>query len=175
MLCLLVQGVKELKTASMRLVSQFAQSQTSAGYFKNALLWMPSPRRQKLQVVIFLYYSTSLWDFIRVTILAFFGSLEVFLEFSYAQRQDIMDVGLMAGLNVAEIINGPTVVFISRLAGTRHVATRNGSLWNNVISNLLFVVSCSSVFVIYQLVIADWYLWLQVFRVWLKVYAAAIG
>ncbi|GJU34036.1 splicing factor U2af large subunit B-like protein isoform X3 [Tanacetum coccineum] len=52
--------VKELKTASMRLVSQLAQSQTSAGYFKNALLWMPSPLRQKLQVVIFLYYSTSL-------------------------------------------------------------------------------------------------------------------
>ncbi|GJW09597.1 cationic amino acid transporter 8, vacuolar [Tanacetum coccineum] len=43
----------------------------------------------------------------------------------------------------------------------------SGSLWNNVISNLLFVVSCSSVFVISELV-----------GVWLKVYAAyaaAIG
>ncbi|GKC21786.1 hypothetical protein Tco_1023936 [Tanacetum coccineum] len=89
------KGVKELKTASMRLVSQFAQSQTSAGYFKNALLWMPSPRRQKLQVVIFLYYSTSLWDFIRVTILAFFGSLEVFLEsLMYADDVTFAEVSL---------------------------------------------------------------------------------
>ncbi|GKC85045.1 brefeldin A-inhibited guanine nucleotide-exchange protein 5 [Tanacetum coccineum] len=47
---------------------------------------------------------------------------------SYAQRQDIKDIGLMAGLNVARIINGNAFVFISLLAGTRHVATRNGTL-----------------------------------------------
>nr|GEW33631.1 pyrophosphate--fructose 6-phosphate 1-phosphotransferase subunit alpha [Tanacetum cinerariifolium] len=64
------------------------------------------------------------WDVTKVTILAFLGSLEM----SYARRQDIKDVGLMADLNVARIINGPTVVFISHLAGTRHVATRNGCL-----------------------------------------------
>ncbi|PWA87585.1 HEAT repeat-containing protein [Artemisia annua] len=46
------QEVKELKTASVRLVSQLAQSQTSAGYFKDALLSMPSTRRQKLQEII---------------------------------------------------------------------------------------------------------------------------
>lgn len=45
------QEVKELKTASMRLVSQLAQSQTSAVYFKDALLSMPFTRRQKLQVI----------------------------------------------------------------------------------------------------------------------------
>nr|GEY57161.1 hypothetical protein [Tanacetum cinerariifolium] len=61
------------------------------------------------------------WDVTRVTILAFLGSLEM----SYARKQDIKDVGLIADLNVARIINGPTVVFISHLAGTRHVATRN--------------------------------------------------
>ncbi|PWA66679.1 HEAT repeat-containing protein [Artemisia annua] len=44
------QEVRELKTASVRLVSQLAHSQTSVGYFKDALLWMPSTRRQKLQV-----------------------------------------------------------------------------------------------------------------------------
>jgi len=41
-----------LKIASLRLVSQLAQSQTSAGYFKDALLSMPSTRRQKLQEII---------------------------------------------------------------------------------------------------------------------------
>ncbi|KAL7606152.1 hypothetical protein Lser_V15G19771 [Lactuca serriola] len=46
------QEVKELKTASMRLVSQLAQSQTSAVYFKDALLSMPFTRRQKLQDII---------------------------------------------------------------------------------------------------------------------------
>nr|GFA92225.1 hypothetical protein [Tanacetum cinerariifolium] len=61
------------------------------------------------------------WD-VRVTILAFLGSLEVFLEMSYARRQDIKDIGLMADLNVARIINRPTVIFISRLAGTRHIS-----------------------------------------------------
>ncbi|PWA97474.1 elongation factor 2 [Artemisia annua] len=44
------QEVRELKTASVRLVSQLAHSQTSVGYFKDALLWMPSTRRQKLQI-----------------------------------------------------------------------------------------------------------------------------
>nr|GEZ07853.1 hypothetical protein [Tanacetum cinerariifolium] len=61
------------------------------------------------------------WDVTRVTILAFLRSLEM----SYARRQYIKDVGLMVDLTVARIINGPTVVFISRLAGTRHAATRN--------------------------------------------------
>ncbi|KAI3768087.1 hypothetical protein L2E82_18519 [Cichorium intybus] len=46
------QEVKELKTASMRLVSQLAQSQTSGVYFKDALLSMPYTRRQKLQDII---------------------------------------------------------------------------------------------------------------------------
>ncbi|KAL8250875.1 hypothetical protein R6Q59_034568 [Mikania micrantha] len=46
------QEVKELRTASMRLVSQLAQSPTSAVYFKDALLSMPVTRRQKLQDVI---------------------------------------------------------------------------------------------------------------------------
>lgn len=46
------QDVKELRTASIRLVSQLAQSQTSAVYFKDALLSMPFTRRQKLQDII---------------------------------------------------------------------------------------------------------------------------
>ncbi|KAL9993657.1 putative armadillo-like helical, protein SWEETIE [Helianthus debilis subsp. tardiflorus] len=46
------QEVKELRTASMRLVSQLAQSPTSAVFFKDALLSMPVTRRQKLQDVI---------------------------------------------------------------------------------------------------------------------------
>ncbi|KAI3726462.1 hypothetical protein L1987_66259 [Smallanthus sonchifolius] len=46
------QEVKELRTASVRLVSQLAQSPTSAVYFKDALLSMPVTRRQKLQDVI---------------------------------------------------------------------------------------------------------------------------
>ncbi|KAJ9561951.1 hypothetical protein OSB04_007111 [Centaurea solstitialis] len=48
----IVMDVKELRTASIRLVSQLAQSQTSAVYFKDALLSMPSTRRQKLQDII---------------------------------------------------------------------------------------------------------------------------
>ncbi|KAL4570973.1 hypothetical protein LXL04_017722 [Taraxacum kok-saghyz] len=46
------QEVKELKSASMRLVSQLAQSQTSSVFFKDALLSMPYTRRQKLQDII---------------------------------------------------------------------------------------------------------------------------
>ncbi|KAK1433251.1 hypothetical protein QVD17_10160 [Tagetes erecta] len=46
------QEVKELRTASVRLVSQLAQSTTSSVYFKDALLSMPVTRRQKLQDVI---------------------------------------------------------------------------------------------------------------------------
>ncbi|KVI00117.1 Armadillo-like helical [Cynara cardunculus var. scolymus] len=48
----IVMDVKELRTASIRLVSQLAQSQTSAVYFKDALLSMPFTRRQKLQDII---------------------------------------------------------------------------------------------------------------------------
>ncbi|XP_071711040.1 protein SWEETIE [Rutidosis leptorrhynchoides] len=48
----LSQEVKELRAASMRLVSQLAQSQASAVYFKDALLSMPVSRRQKLQDII---------------------------------------------------------------------------------------------------------------------------
>ncbi|XP_076960722.1 protein SWEETIE-like [Bidens hawaiensis] len=46
------QEVNDLKSASIRLVSQLAQSPTSAIYFKDALLSMPVTRRQKLQDVI---------------------------------------------------------------------------------------------------------------------------
>nr|GEY93783.1 hypothetical protein [Tanacetum cinerariifolium] len=60
------------------------------------------------------------WDVIRVTILAFLEVLRCSL------RQDVKDVGLMAGLNFARIINGLAFVFISYLAGTRHVVIRNG-------------------------------------------------